>query len=516
MRIIRPAVLLLSILSACGDGGAGGAQSAALQYYFTYDPRSLDPALSTDVPTGEVVALLFDNLTQFDVEGKLGPGLAERWETDSAGLTYTFHLRPGAAFHDGRALRAEDVKASYLRVLAPSASGARNWPLRPIRGARAYAEGKSQAVDGLVVRDDSTLQITLEEPLNIFPKFLAMPATAVVPTPTPADFDQRPVGSGPWKFVSWAHDDAIVLARNDGYWGIKPKSDTLRIRIIPEPLTQAAEYEAGRLSVVEIPFGETRRWEEQRQAELQRRPTIRDLYVAINTTRGPLKDVRVRRALNHAVDVQTLLSTVMAGRGVRAAGTLPPGISGYDSARAPYKYDVAEAKRLLAEAGHADGLHLKLWRTQRSELARLAQSIQQSLAQVGVTVEIVERDASSARSAVRKGEADLFLSDWYADYPDPENFQEPLFHSRNRGTGGNYAFLADPALDSMIDRARQTTSAAEKEDLSRRVDARVFELAPWIFLWFPMDLWAVRPEVEGWRIPAVFNGQRWQEAQQRQ
>ncbi len=211
----------------------------------------------------------------------------------------------------------------------------------------------------------------------------------------------------------------------------------------PEPLTQAAEYERGGLSVVEIPFGESRRWDERHGPELQRRPAIRDLYIAINTKRGPLSDVRVRRALNHAIDVSTLLQTVMAGRGLRANGVIPPGVVGYDSARASYAYDPAQARALLAEAGVASGLTLKLWRSQRPEYARVAQVVQQSLAAVGIQVEIVQRDASSARAAVRKGEADLFLTDWYADYPDPENFTYPLFYSKNAGTGGNYAFLDD-------------------------------------------------------------------------
>jgi peptide/nickel transport system substrate-binding protein/oligopeptide transport system substrate-binding protein len=344
---------------------------------------------------------------------------------------------------------------------------------------------------------------------------MAMPVAAVAPTPTPPDFAQHPVGSGPWRFVSWSHDDAIVLAKNPTYWAGPPHEDTLRIRIIPEPLTQAAEYEAGNLSVVEIPFGETRRWEQARPAELQRRPTIRDFYIAINTTRGPLKDVRVRRALNMATDVQTVLKTAMSGRGIRAAGAIPPGIVGYDSTRAPYAWDTAGARRLLAEAGYAKGFSLRLWRGKRPEHARIAQSVQQDLAPLGVKIEIVERDAPSVRATVRNGEADLYLGDWYADYPDPENFTYPLFHSSNRGPGGNYAFLADTALDAMIARARATPDTAEKATLSRRIDARIFELAPWIFLWFPTDVWAMQPSVTGWRIPAVFTGQRWTDARVR-
>jgi ABC-type transport system substrate-binding protein len=220
----------------------------------------------------------------------------------------------------------------------------------------------------------------------------------------------------------------------------------------------------------------------------------------------------VRQALNLAVDVPTLLQTVMAGRGLRAHGVIPPGITGYDSARAPFPYDPDSARALLAAAGHATGLSLKLWRSQRPEYARIAQAVQQDLAAVGVQVEIVQRDASSARAAVRKGEADLFLTDWYADYPDPENFTYPLFHSKNAGTGGNYAFMNDPVIDSLTVRLRTTVDEAEKARLARETDARIAALAPWIFLWHPVDLWALNPRVEGWSIPAIFNGQRWQSA----
>jgi peptide/nickel transport system substrate-binding protein/oligopeptide transport system substrate-binding protein len=486
-----------------------GPRGSGLHYYESADPASLDPALSNDVQSGEVVALLFDNLVQFDADAQLQPGLATHWESDRSGTVYTFHLRTGATFHDGRPIGATQVRASILRALDPASKAGRQWPLFPIKGAREYAAGKVASVEGIAVPNDTTIVFTLTEPLNIFPKFLAMPVAAVAPSPAPPGFDQAPVGSGPWRFVSWSHDDAIVLAGNPDYWAGPPKADTLTVRIIPEALTQAAEYETGNLSVVEIPFGETRHWEQARPQELQRRPGIRDLYIAMNTTRGPLRDVRVRRALNLAVDVATLLRTQMAGRGVLAAGAIPPGVVGYDSTRAPYPWDTAAARRLLVEAGYPDGFRLQLWRSKRAELARVAQSVQQDLAPLGIRVEIVERDAPSVRATVRNGEADLFLGDWWADYPDPENFSYPLFHSSNKGPGGNYAFLSDSALDGMIMRARSTPDTLEQARLAREVDARVFDLAPWIFLWFPIDVWAVQPDVKGWRIPAVFTGQRW-------
>ena len=502
--LTRATVGALLLLLGCGSGIPPG-----LKYYFNADPRSLDPALSTDVPTGESVTLVFDNLTQFDADGRLVPGLATRWWPSPDGTVWTFRLRPGVTFHDGRRLDVAAIRASFVRALRMRAEGGRVWPLLPIHGANAVADGDAADLIGLTTLDDSTIAFHLDEPLNIFPKLLAMPVAAIVPTPTDPDFGSHPIGSGPWRFVSWSHDDLLVFARNDAWWGPPPLADTLRIRIIPEAFTRAAEYESGRLSVVEVPYGETARWEREHPAELQRRASMIAIYIAINTTHGALADVRVRRALNHAVDIPTIVAQVMQGRGVPAAGAIPPGLDGNDSTRARYSYDPDLARRLLAEAGHADDLHLTLYRSTRAEFARIAQAVQADLARVGVTVEIVERDASTARAAARRGDADLFLSDWWADYPDGENFTFPLFHSTNAGTGGNYAFLSDSTLDELLVEARTTPDSAAKVALLRNIDQRVFDLAPWIFCWFPLDMWAMRPEVSGWRYPAVFTGQRW-------
>jgi len=503
MKRLTPALLLLA--AACADAGTS---DTTLRYYLSADPVTLDPALSTDVQSGEIITMLFDNLVRFDEDGKLVAGVASRWEADSTGRIYTFHLRPAVTFPGGRRITARDVEASLARALAPGSKG-RHWPLEPIAGAAEFAAGSAERIRGLEVVDDTTVRFTLTEPLNIFPKFLAMPVAAIVPTPTPPDFANNPVGSGPWRLVSWTHDNVLAFAANQDYWGGRPLADSIRVRIIPEASTQIAEFETGQLSVVEIPFGETARWEQQMGDRLQRRPAIRAVYVAMNTTRGPLRDVRVRKAINMAVDVETILRTIMAGRGVRAAGAVPPGIAGHDSARTPYRYDPDGARRLLAEAGHPNGFSVRLWRSQRTELARVAQAVQQALTAIGIRTEIVERDATSVRAAVRNGEADLFIGDWYADYPDAENFTYPLFHSKSRGPGGNYAFLNDRALDSMITRLRTTTDEAEKERLAREADARIFDLAPWIFLWFPTDVWAMQEKLTGWQIPLVFTGQRW-------
>lgn len=486
--------------------------TAPLAYYESYDPRSLDPALSTDVPTGEMVTYLYDGLTRFSPDGALQPGLADRWSVDANGLRYVFHLRPGAKFHDGSLLTATAVRASFLRVLDPKSTGGRAWPLLPLDGAREYAAGQATDVRGIAVLGDSCVALTLAEPLAVFPKFLAMPVASIGPA-NPGDLGATPNGTGPWKFVSWAHDDALRFARNPGYWGSAPQGESLTVRIIPDQLVRAAEFEAGRLSVVEVPFGETAQWRQRHPTWLQEKPALRVTYVALNNRRGPLRDARVRQAINHAVNVPEILATVWSGRGILARGAIPPSLPGGDTTRAAYTYDPAEARRLLEAAGFATGFSLQLWRTADNvTLGRVAQAIQADLAQVGIRVEIVERDASSQREAARAGNADMAVLDWWADYPDGDNFLYPLFASASFGPGGNYAFYSDPQTDALIAQARGTTDDSARVALYRRIDERVYRAAPWLYLWFPVDLWARQPYLAGWDLPVIFNGQHWARA----
>src|SRR5436309_9716293 len=471
-------VLFLGILAACHGESSDGSRAKGLVYYETYDPRSLDPALSTDVPTGEMAALLFDGLTQFDADGHLLPGLSDRWTADRRALHYVFHLRPGVSFHDGRPLVAGAVKRAFLRVLNPETHGGRVWPLLPIAGAGDFADGHATDVRGIEVLGDTAVAFTLTEPLAVFPKFLAMPVASVVPPALPADFGQHPVGTRPLRFVAWQHDDYLRFAKNPSYWGGAPLSESLTVRIIPEALTRGAEFLAGRISVAEIPFGETVRWEQEHPDWLKRKAALRAGYVPPNNRRGPLRDPRVRQAINHAVNVPEILRTVWNGRGALAAGAIPPTLGGSDPSRRPYAYDTTEARRLLRSAGYPNGFSVQLWRSGTNvEMGRVAQAIQSQLAAVGIRVEIVSRDASSMREAVRKGDTDMAILDWWADYPDADNFLYPLFHSASFGPGGNYSFYKDPVSDSLIMVARRTVDQPAREALYRRIDNRVFEAA---------------------------------------
>ena len=506
--------LVLAVLvavAACGGGSGTPDRRTLVDSRDTYDPRSMDPALSTDVPTGRAVSYVFDGLTGFTPTAEVVPGLAERWDVSPDGITYTFHLRAGVRFHDGTLFDASHVAASWQRVLNPAVRGGRGWPLYPIAGAREYAEGNVGSITGLRVADDSTLVVTLTEPLAIFPKLLAMPVAAIVPHDPPGDFGENPVGTGPWRMVEWRHDDHLLFARNTDYWGGAPAAESLRVRIIPEPSTAVAEFESGNVDILLVPEGEARDWEESdsRGAGLQSVAGLRLFYAAINVTRGPLRDVRVRQALNMAVDRETILAELIGGRGQLAAGVIPPALPGTDGSRAPYAYDPERARQLLADAGHPDGIDLELWVSTTQPFPRIAESIQAYLAQSGIRTTIVQREAASVREASRNGQVDIIVKDWFADYPDAENFLYPLLHSENTGVGGNVSFFTHQPFDALVSASRRELDESERTRLYREADRLAFEQAPMIFLFFYNDLYAIQPWLSGFEPPTIFNGQRW-------
>ena len=508
-----PALALLWLLTtvACYGDETTTSRHTLIDSRDNYDPRSLDPALSTDVPTGRAVGYVFDGLTRFSPIAEVEPGLAERWEVTPDGLTYTFHLRRQVRFHDGTPFGARDVVHSWERALDPTSKSSASEFLYPIKGARDFHGGKTGAIAGLAVRDDSTIVVTLEQPLAAFTKLLAMPVASIIPQRITPNFGERPVGTGPWRLIDWRHDDYLLFARNDQYFLGPPKAESLQARIIAEPSTSVAEFESGNVDVLQIPAGQTREWEEDesRRPLLSSTPALELVYVGINTTRGPLRDARVRQAINYAVDISTIVERLVSGRGTRAAGVIPPALAGYDSSRRAYPYDTTKARALLAAAGYPQGIDVELWCSMTPIYVRIAETIQAYLNAVGIRTKVVQRESAASRAAARKGETDMILKDWYADYPDAENFLVPLLYSGNKGSGGNVSFYANPRFDSTVMAARRELDDAKRVALLRQADSIAFGDAPMMFLYFYNELYAVQPWVKGFRPPVIFNGQRW-------
>jgi len=454
----RRLLLALGLLGALA--GACARQDTSermLELALKTAPNRLDPALAVDVAEGEICALLYQGLVRYGPDGRLQPDLARGWEIDAAGTRYTFYLDPRARFANGRDVSAEDVVYSFARVLSPRSTSPRPWVLDRIRGAGAFAKGEATAIAGLHTPDDSTLVITLDAPFKPFLGMLALPAAMVVPREAIAEgegatFAGLPVGSGPWRLEKWERADYLELVPNPHHARAARGLDAIRLRIIPEAFTRIAEFESGALDILEIPSAELRRFlDDSRYSDMiQSRAELRVYYIGLNNRDARFADARVRRALNMAVDVDALIKVLAGGEAVRAAGAIPPGLAGYQ-ARAPYPFDPARARALLAEAGYPEGFTMEIWQRESPEGNRVLEAVQGYLRAVGIDARLVRREWSAFKEAVSAGRVDAFYLDWFADYPDAENFLYPLFHSRNAGGGGNRSFFADATVDSLIE-----------------------------------------------------------------
>lgn len=517
-RVRRASAVCLVLLAACGgrERDTAGAGRNVLHLTFGTDPASLDPIQAVDVYRGQMVVYLYDGLVQFQ-DGESQPSLASSWEISEDGTVYTFHLRDDVQFHNGRSFTAGDVKYSFERALTPAAQSPLTWVFDFIQGSDAMLAGEAASLSGLRVPDPVTVEITLEQPFAPFLMLMAMPAAHIVPREEieqkGEQFSEAPVGTGPWVFESWAHDDVIRLTANPRYHGGRPETDGMEIRIIPETTTVIAEFERGNLDVVdgnEFPRPEYERFaaDPDWEPHIRKRPALITYYLALNNAKPKFADPRVRRALNYAVDVAAISAAIYPTEMILSHGPIPPGLPGYREDGEPYGHDPERARALLAEAGVED-LTFDVFFRSLALNQRFLEAVQANLAEVGVTMNLQQRDWTAVRQAMQQGELDAYLSNWYADYPDAENFLYPLFYSEMAGAGGNAAFYENAVVDSIILTARRTLDDDERIAMYARADSLIFADAPWIFTVHPVDADLVQPWVEGYEIPAVFYGNKW-------
>ena len=526
MRTRSPRSLLVALVFGlvlvtygCGDGAAdGGAGRNVLHLSIGPDPASLDPIQAVDVYRGQLVVYLYDGLVRF-LDGAPQPNLARSWDVSEDGRVYTFHLRDDVAFHNGRTFAAEDVKYSFERALRPESQSPLTWVFDFIEGSDAMVEGEADSLSGLQVTGPLTVQITLEQPFAPFLLLLAMPAAHIVPREEieqkGQQFSEAPVGTGPWVFESWAHDDVIRLTANARYHLGRPKMDGIEIRMIPETTTVIAEFERGNLDWVdlnEFPKPEFDRFsaDPEWSPHIGSRPALITYYLALNNQKPQFRDARVRRALNYAVDVARIAEVIYPGEVALSHGPVPPGLPGYREGGRPYGFAPDSARALLRAAG-AEGLTFDVFFRSLAINQRFLEAVQANLADVGVTMNLRQRDWTAVRQAMQRGELDAYLANWYADYPDAENFLYPLFFSEMAGAGGNAAFYSNATVDSLILTGRRTLDDAARNGMYARADSLIFADAPWIFTVHPIDYDMVQPWVEGYENPQVFYEQKWLE-----
>jgi ABC-type transport system substrate-binding protein len=506
---LRVSLLCLAV-AACSC--AGHYDRSVFRSYIESEPSNLDPAFAVDVSSGRLCALLFDGLVRPGPGSEVEGGLAERWEISPDGLVYTFHLG-NSRFSDGRPVTGSDVKRSLERLLRPDIGSPRGWILSAVAGAESFSSGGSRELAGIEAVDDSTLVIRLSRPFAPFLSMLAMPSAGVAPASSAAataDVWRSPVCSGPWKVQRWDEGERILLARNDRY-ARPPALERLEFRLIPERMTQVAEFEVGNLDQLSVPKAELKRWTtDPRWAPyIESQVELAVTYIGLNNSKTPFDDPRVRRALNYGLDLHSIVEGLMKGAAVPSAGAVPPGLRGNDPARRGRPYDPDRAERLLAEAGLGGGLSMEIWYRDGGGAEQVLEAVQAQLKRVGVDVTLVAREWGTLKEAVNHGVPDSYFLDWYADYPDAENFLFPLFYSGNWGGGGNRARYSNAGVDSMLVAAAAEADPGARYDLYRRIDEKVYEDAPWIYLWHPVKVEVHQPWVEGRILRPLFYGQRY-------
>ena len=488
------------MLTGCGVAPDG--EPGTLRIAWSADPVTLDPARTVDVVGASAVSLVYEGLVTFERDGGFGSGVARSWSVSGDGLVWTFELDPEARDSRGRSIGAAEVVASFHRLLDPATASPRTWVLERIRGADAFRQGNADSVEGLRA-GDGTVQIELEAPAASFLAMLAMPNAAILPAGVVPD---GTVASGPWVLEEHVRDSHLRFRRNPDWHGTPPEMERLRVRILPEEFTRVAEWETDRLDLLEVPASQADRF--AGDPRLLRQVSLVTEYIGLNNADPVLRDERVRRALNHAVNVDLLLEHVLGGRGVRSAGAIPPTLPGGGRGQ-PYRHDPELARQLLAEAGVPAGWELELWQRPSPLASQVLEAIQADLAAVGVRSAIRVRDWSALKASIDQGETPAFFINWYADYPDAENFLVPLFHSRNVGGGGNRAGFRDPEVDAGLERLERGGDPSARAELAADLDARIHAQAPWIYLWHPVLEILVSERIEGYRPHVIPSAERW-------
>ncbi|MCX8045207.1 MAG: ABC transporter substrate-binding protein [Desulfobacterota bacterium] len=486
-----------------------------LQVRLKKNPTTLDPARIVDLDGARIAAKLYNGLVTFDEQLMPVPDLAESWHLADDRRTYSFHLRRGVLFHDGHELTADDVLYSFTRVLSPSTRSPRTWVLSRIAGAQQYMSGQAASIAGLRKQGRYEIVIELSEPFAPFLCLLGLTTASIISCHSmPSDRDDSvflPCGTGPYMLSAWQHNQYLVLKAHERYWAGSPALDGIRYAIIPENFTALVAFEKGDIDVLpEITSADYDRLAQDpiRRACMLWQAPLNTYYLGLNCQMPPLTDVRVRRALHHALDKHTILQRILGGRGSVACGPLPPLLR---RVHIPdrYPYDPAAARALLQDAGYPHGFALTVYQVTDTETLDVMQAVQGYLARVGITVTIVQLEWSAFLEKVARGEVPAFWLSWWADYPDAENFLFPLFHSQNWGPGGNRCRFRDPAIDERIVAAVRIGDGSQRHAAYQDIEQMIIDQAPFVWGWHKSVVGIRQPWVVGITLPPLPVMERW-------
>ena len=489
-------VLLGSLLVAAGLSSPGlAAQAEKVITVAQYaDAVSLDPQDTNDNASYSVEKPILEGLIGFNEKMQQIPQLAESWDASPDARVYTFHLRKGVKFHDGTPFNAAAVKANFDRVRNPE---------NKLRRYTLY-----KIISQIDVLDDSTVRFTLSEPFGAMIATFAHPAGGIN---SPAavqkygkDYGKNPVGTGPYKFMEWVPNDHITLAKNPDYWDKNnaAKVDKIIVKPVPEDGTRIAMLQKGDAQFINpVPYSMAELVKADKNLSLAESESVYTFWVAMNAQKKPFSDVRVRQAMNYAINKEAIIKAVLRGHGKPADSPLAPQVWGYTPVKS-YPYDLAKAKALLAEAGYPNGFKTLLRGVAQTDPREVMVAIQGQLKQVGVEVEILSLPAAALSAdrfkplAENRGEMDY--AGWSPSTGDADWGIRPLLTKDNwPPTNFTIGFYTNPKLEEVVKAALQTSDAAKRKAAYADAQRVIMEDCPWIFLWVNYLLGGSRANVGG-------------------
>ncbi len=461
------------------------------------DIATLDPAVGYDWVNWSMIKSLYSRLMDYTPgTPDLIPSLAESFTVSPDGLTYTFKLRKGVKFTNGREIVASDVKYSIERAVDPKTQGPGAGFFGAIKGFDAVSGGTSPTLDGIAAPDDQTVVFTLSRPDATFLHVLAINFASVVPKEAveaaAGDFGKKPVGSGTFVLKEWTVGQRLVFERNPDYF-VKdmPHIDKFTVEVGQEPLVALLRLQKGEVDIAGDGVPPAKFLEIKNSPEgaeiIVDGAQLHTGYITLNTKVAPFDNVKVRQALNMAINKERI-TRILNGRATAANQPLPPLMPGYDKAFTGYAFDVEKAKALLAEAGFPDGFETILYSTNTDPQPRIAQAIQQDLAAIGVKAEVrALAQANVIAAGGTEGEAPMIWSGgmaWIADFPDPSNFYGPILGCSGAVQGGwNWSWYCNKDLDARAiaaDSMSDPAKAAERQAEWGKIFTDIMADAPWI------------------------------------
>lgn len=474
-------------------------------------PRTLDPALTTDIYSVAIIHQLCDGLVQFDKNLNIIPAIAKSWKISPDGLTYTFFLREGVKFHNEREVTANDFVYSFSRIIDPKNKSIAANLLEKVSGFKEFQDGKANFVKGFKSVDKYIFEIKLSEPFYPFISALGTIHFKVVPKeevekPSSA-FAKAPIGTGPFKFLSMKEKEEIILEANLNYFEGRPYLDKIIFKIFHGAPREKIlmEFKEGGLEESFIPPEEVEDMFKEKRYLFIQKPILSLRYYGFNFLSKPLDNKNLRKAINFAIDKKSIISEIHKNQFHLAKGVLPLGMPGYDPMKEPYSFDETKAKKFLSKAGYPEGRNipiLEIWSASKSEAAQKElNGIQSQLRKIGIRTNInFETDWPNFVSMLRTNKTPVFIHAWYADFPDPDNFLGTLFYSDSKYNFTGYHNLA---VDQLLDQARTERDYLKRMGMYRKIEETVLEDAPIVPMVNHLFQMVYQPYVRGVEVNAL-------------